>query len=224
MLSPGFAVSGQGAKASRYACPMASGPTPAHDHSAAPARPAPRRRRKDEILEVALNLFAVRGYHGVSMDDIGTAAGVTGPALYHHFAGKEAMLSAALVPVSEGLRDGGLKRLQAHTNPAERLEALVRFHVAFALSRPAVIRLHFGELDRLPEESRHTVRRLQREYVEQWVTVLRQLRSDLDIEGARLRVQAVFGLLNSTPFLPSSADRTEVADVLRRLALSALRG
>ena len=70
-----------------------------------------RRSRRDEILEIAVGLFAARGYHGVSMDDIGAAAGVTGPALYHHFAGKEAMLAAALIPVSEGLLDGGRDRV-----------------------------------------------------------------------------------------------------------------
>lgn len=206
---------------------MSSGPNPDHDRSARPAepaRPGQRRRRKDEILEVALNLFATRGYHGVSMDDIGTAAGVTGPALYHHFAGKEAMLTAALVPVSEGLRDGGQKRLAAHREPSAQLDALVRFHVRFALARPAVIRLHFGELDRLPTESRHTVRRLQREYVEQWVGALVAIRPDLDADAARLRVQTVFGLLNSTPFLRTSRDTEEVAEVLRRQALAALRG
>ena len=64
-------------------------------------------QQPDEILEIAVGLFAARGYHGVSMDDIGAAAGVTGPALYHHFAGKEAMLVAALIPVSEGLLAGG---------------------------------------------------------------------------------------------------------------------
>ncbi|HEY2790801.1 MAG TPA: helix-turn-helix domain-containing protein, partial [Micromonosporaceae bacterium] len=38
-----------------------------------------RRTRRDEILDIAVELFAKRGYHGVSMDDIGAAAGVTGP-------------------------------------------------------------------------------------------------------------------------------------------------
>src|SRR5437667_36673 len=71
---------------------------------------ARRRSRRDEILEIAVGLFAARGYHGVSMDDIGAAAGVTGPALYHHFAGKEAMLAAALIPVSEQLLAGGRSR------------------------------------------------------------------------------------------------------------------
>src|SRR5687767_13845748 len=72
---------------------------------------ARRRSRRDEILEIAVGLFATRGYHGVSMDDIGAAAGVTGPALYHHFAGKEAMLAAALIPVSEQLLAGGQARI-----------------------------------------------------------------------------------------------------------------
>ncbi|HEX8627766.1 MAG TPA: helix-turn-helix domain-containing protein, partial [Catenuloplanes sp.] len=109
--------------------------------------PTKRRSRRDEILQIAVGLFAARGYHGVSMDDIGSAAGVTGPALYHHFAGKEAMLAAALIPVSEGLLDGGRERVAAH--PAEAgaaLSSLIDFHVDFALANPAVIALHLHEL------------------------------------------------------------------------------
>src|SRR5688572_24285162 len=121
---------------------------------------APRRRsRRDEILEIAVSLFASRGYHGVSMDDIGAAAGVTGPALYHHFAGKEAMLVAALIPVSERLLAGGRERVSRHpADPDRALAALVDFHVTFALDDPAVIALHLHELDRLPEEPRRQIR------------------------------------------------------------------
>ncbi|MCY9555662.1 TetR/AcrR family transcriptional regulator, partial [Paenibacillus apiarius] len=134
---------------------------------------ARRRSRRDEILEIAVGLFAARGYHGVSMDDIGAAAGVTGPALYHHFAGKEAMLVAALIPVSEGLLAGGRERAAGHPgDPRAALESLIDFHVDFALANPAVIALHLHELDRLPDEPRRRIRRLQRMYVEEWVTVL----------------------------------------------------
>jgi AcrR family transcriptional regulator len=194
--------------------------------NAAPARAVraqPKMSRKEQILEIALELFATRGYHGVGMDDIGSAAGVTGPALYHHFAGKEAMLSAALIPVSTGLRDGGQARLDAHQGAAEQLDALVDFHVNFALDRPAVIRLHFGELDRLPEDSRRIVRKSQREYVEQWVGVLTRLEPSLDTETARVRAQAAFGLMNSTPFLRSELPREQVAAVLRDMVQQALR-
>src|SRR5262249_11850797 len=161
-----------------------------------------RRSRRDEILEIAVGLFAARGYHGVSMDDIGAAAGVTGPALYHHFAGKEAMLVAALIPVSEGLLGGGRALTGEHPGGPDRaLNALVEFHVDFALNNPAVIALQLHELDRLPQEPRRQIRRLQRLYVEEWVNTLTALRPELTADEARVLAHGAFGLMNSTPFL-----------------------
>src|SRR5690348_17623382 len=117
------------------------------EQMARPPAPARRRTRREEILEIAVGLFATRGYHGVSMDDIGAAAGVTGPALYHHFAGKEAMMVAALAPTCEGLLVGGQARVAEHADdPKAALESLVEFHVAFALANPAVIALSLHEL------------------------------------------------------------------------------
>jgi AcrR family transcriptional regulator len=182
-----------------------------------------RRTRRDEILEIAVGLFATRGYHGVSMDDIGAAAGVTGPALYHHFAGKEAMLVAALAPVSQGLLEGGRVRVAANPDaPKAALESLVEFHVAFALANPAVIALHLHELDRLPEEPRRQIRRLQRLYVEVWVDVLTALRPELTRPEARVLAHAAFGLMNSTPFLGGEVDRDRRAELLRAATLAAL--
>ncbi|MBV1853257.1 TetR/AcrR family transcriptional regulator [Catellatospora sp. NEAU-YM18] len=193
--------------------------------AAATPTKAPRRSRREEILEIAVGLFAARGYHGVSMDDIGTAAGVTGPALYHHFAGKEAMLVAALMPVSEGLLAGGRGRVADHgADPRVALEALVDFHVDFALAHPAVIALHLHELDRLPEEPRREIRRLQRQYVEEWVQVLTALRASLNPGEARVLAHAAFGLMNSTPFLGGEVDRQRRATLLRAAALAALLG
>lgn len=180
--------------------------------------------RREEILTIAVHLFATRGYHGVSMDDIGTAAGVTGPALYHHFAGKEAMLAAAITPVSEQLLTEGRKRVVDAQDPQEALAALVNFHVAFALDNPAVITLQLHELARLPDESRRTIRRLQRLYVEEWVGVLTDLHEGLPAAEARVAAHAAFGLMNSTPFLDSQLDRDAVSTLLRKMTLTALLG
>ena len=190
------------------------------------AVPAPRRRsRREEILEIAVGLFATRGYHGVSMDDIGGAAGVTGPALYHHFAGKEAMLVAALIPVSEQLLAGGQQRIVEYQGrPRSALAALVDFHVDFALANPAVIALHLHELDRLPDDPRRQIRRLQRLYVEEWVVTLTALRPELSAGEARVLAHAAFGLMNSTPFLGGEIDRHRRAELLRAAALAALQG
>jgi AcrR family transcriptional regulator len=187
--------------------------------------PARRSSRRQQILEIAVRLFAERGYHGVSMDDIGSAAGVTGPALYHHFAGKESMLVAALTPVSEGLLAGGLERVAASGGDSRTaLESLVEFHVEFALANPAVIALHLHELDRLPDEPRRQIRRLQRLYVEEWVTVLSAVRPELSGGDARLLAHAAFGLMNSTPFISGDGDRPRRAALLRAAALAALLG
>jgi AcrR family transcriptional regulator len=172
-----------------------------------------------------VGLFASRGYHGVSMDDIGSAAGVTGPALYHHFAGKEAMLVAALIPVSEGLLHGGKERVGRHAGDAQAaLTDLIEFHVEFALANPAVIALHLHELDRLPEEPRRQIRRLQRLYVEEWVTVLATLRPELDPSEARVLAHSAFGLMNSTPFLGGEVDRRRRAVLLTEATVHALIG
>ncbi|MFI5893286.1 TetR/AcrR family transcriptional regulator [Actinoplanes sp. NPDC051513] len=188
--------------------------------------PAPRRRsRRDEILEIAMGLFAARGYHGVSMDDIGSAAGVTGPALYHHFRGKEAMLVAALIPVSENLLHGGKARVAGHPDDAgAALADLIDFHVEFALANPAVIALHLHELDRLPDEPRRQIRRLQRLYVEEWVVVLGKLRPELEAAEARVLAHSAFGLMNSTPFLGGEVDRRRRAALLRDATMHALTG
>src|SRR3954449_8824783 len=195
--------------------------------TASPAPPAQKRRRsrREEILEIAVGLIAARGYHGVSMDDIGAAAGVTGPALYHHFAGKEAMLAAALIPVSEQLLAGGRARIiENEGRPRSALAALVEFHVDFALANPAVIALHLHELDRLPDEPRRQIRRLQRLYVEEWVTTLTALRPELEAGEARVLAHSAFGLMNSTPFLGGEGDRSRRAVPLRRATVPALTG
>jgi AcrR family transcriptional regulator len=186
---------------------------------------ARRRSRREEILEIAVGLFASRGYHGVSMDDIGAAAGVTGPALYHHFAGKEAMLAAALIPVSEQLLEGGRARIAGHPeDPMAALAALIDFHVDFALTNPAVITLQLHELDRLPEEPKRQIRRLQRQYVEEWVNTISTVRPDLDASEARVLAHGAFGFMNSTPFQGGEVDRDRRAGLLRAATLSALRG
>lgn len=66
-------------------------------------RMSPRRR---QILDTAADLFAARGFHGVSMGDIGAAVGISGPALYKHFAGKEDILGQCLLHASQRLLDG----------------------------------------------------------------------------------------------------------------------
>ncbi|WP_029145047.1 TetR/AcrR family transcriptional regulator [Microbacterium luticocti] len=183
--------------------------------------------RQSALLRAAARLFAERGFAGVSLEDLGAAVGVSGPAVYRHFASKQALLAAILVGVSERLRDGGTAVLERETDATARLDALIRFHVDFALTDADVIRVQDRDLASLADADRHRVRRLQREYVELWVGVLRGIhpqRTDADL---RVRAHAVFGLINSTPHsvrgLRAAPAEAEVRATLEQLASAALR-
>lgn len=178
--------------------------------------------RREEILDAAAVLFAARGFHGVPIEEIGRAVGISGPGLYRHFPSKESVLAQMLVGVSERLVAGGLERVRRSPDAAEALGALLSGHIAFALSEPALITVHDRELGNVPEPHRHTVRRLQRRYVEQWVDVLAQLQPEAPAPTLRAATHAAFGLLNSTPYSAGAIDRPAMAELLHRMALAAL--
>ena len=178
--------------------------------------------RREQILAVAAQLFARHGFHGVSIADLGAAVGVSGPALYRHFPGKEALLEEMLVGISEHLLAGGQARAVASDDPLAVLVALVEFQVDFALREPELIVVQDRDLANLPATARRRVRQLQRTYVEIWVETLQRATPGLPAEAARIAAHGVFGLLNSTPHSGTRADAAQVAALLRRMALAAL--
>ena len=182
--------------------------------------------RREQILKEAARLFAERGFHGVGVDEIGAAVGISGPGLYRHFAGKDAMLAELLVGISGQLLTGAKRRLQEADGVASEavLDSLIEGHIDFALDDRPLITLHDRELDRLRDSDRKLVRQLQRQYVELWVEVLREVYPGIAEPAARSAVHSVFGLLNSTPHLgrPGSLPgRATTAELLHRMARGA---
>ncbi|TFD48790.1 TetR/AcrR family transcriptional regulator [Cryobacterium frigoriphilum] len=180
--------------------------------------------RRDALLTAAATLFARSGFNGVSIEDLGSAVGVSGPAVYRHFTGKQAVLSALLIGASDDLMTGGQAVVGAATDAPCALAALVRFHVRFALDNPDVIRVQDRDLDSLPDADRHRVRALQRAYVELWVHVLGQVNPSTPVALLRMRAHATFGLINSTPHSTAvaAAPAETVRALLEEMALAAL--
>jgi len=194
--------------------------------SAATDRHRAKADRHAAILREAATLFAERGFSGVSLEDIGGAVGVSGPALYRHFANKQALLGAILVEVSERLLAGGRAVLSAHDAPADQLDAIIAFHVEFALRDADVIRVQDRDLASLSDTDRHTVRRLQREYVEVWIGILSTIHPERGEEDLRVRAHACFGLINSTPHTVRAArsrsGERDVRGILHSMARASL--
>ena len=186
------------------------------------ARVRAKAERRDALLSSAAQLFAGRGFDGVSIEDLGSSVGVSGPAVYRHFPSKQAVLAALLVGVSEGLLTGGRTVVSAAPDDESALAGLVRFHVDFALRDPDVIRVQDRDLGALSAQDRESVRDLQRRYVDLWVGVLARLRPLTDRAELRLRAQATFGLLNSTPHSARSVSPARTRALLEEMALATL--
>lgn len=177
--------------------------------------------RREQILDTAAGLFAARGFHGVSIADLGAACGISGPAIYKHFASKDAVLAEMLVSISSDLLRVGRERVAAHDDAAGALRALVDWHTDFALRRQALIVVHNRDWESLPDDAREQVRTLQREYVDLWADQVRRLHPGTALDRARATAHVTFGLLNSTPhsgLLPEE----DMRELLSSMALAAL--
>ncbi|WP_374454139.1 TetR/AcrR family transcriptional regulator [Nocardioides sp.] len=177
--------------------------------------------RRQQILDIAAELFAARGFHGVSVAELGSACGISGPALYKHFQSKDAMLAEMLVSISETLLAEGRSRVETASGPRAALEALVEWHIEFALEHRALIVVQDRDWSSLPDEARERVRALQRSYVDVWATQVRLLDPSLSPETSHTRAHVLFGLLNSTPHSGRLPD-PQMHDVLREMAHGAL--
>lgn len=193
---------------------------------AASRRSRAKSDRRGQLIAAAERLIAENGYLAVRLEDIGAAAGVSGPAIYRHFPNKEALLTELLVGISTRLLAGAKAVADSAADPESALAALIDFHLDFALGESDLIRIQDRDLGNLPAPAKRQVRRAQRQYVEIWGAVLRRRNPTVTEAQARVMAHATFGLLNSTahsmkPGLTKAAEASSRA-VLRAMTVAAL--
>lgn len=176
--------------------------------------------RRAEILDVAGALFHKSGFHNVGMDDIGEAAGVTGPALYFHFSSKTGLLAAIMERLADQLLDQSVTA--EAKDPADALRHLVSHHVDFALSERALIAVWIRDERSLPVDDQRQLRDRQRAYVSRWVEALRAYNPDLDQAEALSIVHGVFNFIASIAFYEPKLDQERLRDLLERKATACL--
>lgn len=163
--------------------------------SDAPARELrqrmPAAARRNQLLEVALDRFAAKGYHETSMEEIADAAGVTKPVLYQHFQSKQELYLVLLDRVGGQLLAEVTARAAAEDNPYQRVLAGFRAYFEFVCDKQSAFRLLFGGGARLDEAAADSVRRLEESIA---ATIGRFILADIDEEHRDLLGHAVLGL------------------------------
>src|SRR5919201_1430410 len=92
--------------------------------------------RRDEIVVIAKNLFAEKGYAATSTRDIAEACGVLPGSLYSHFRSKAQILEMIIAPFYARLVDEQRRVLAAEASGAEQLEAMIRAVMALCADHP----------------------------------------------------------------------------------------
>ncbi|MEU0689227.1 TetR/AcrR family transcriptional regulator [Streptomyces uncialis] len=178
--------------------------------------------RREEILVEAIRLFDERGFQSVSTDDIGEAAGASGPSIYKHFPTKTDLLVAAVMRGGEQRRAGTARALSGPGTPRGTLDRLLRSYIEFAIGQSRLIGLLIGELDQLPEKERKLARQTQREYLTLWVRLLDAVRPGLDAAEARIVVLAVLTVIDNAVRTGAMGERPDLADRLAEIGTAML--
>jgi TetR/AcrR family transcriptional regulator, cholesterol catabolism regulator len=157
-------------------------------------------RRSPEIIDAAARVFAERGYHGASTQDIADVLNIRQASLYYYFRSKEVALE---IVCTRGVEDF-FKAAQAIATgpgkPSEKLAGLIRSHISPILDRGDFVKVFQTQRQFLPTESRRRVGKWSRGIEQLFESVIREgqrsgeFRDTLD---PRLMTLAILGMANA---------------------------
>jgi AcrR family transcriptional regulator len=178
-------------------------------------------RRRAAIMAAAADLFRDRGFRATSLDDIGAAAGVSGPAIYRYFNSKHELLTVLIEEAAIAWRSAVDEVLNTDAPPLLMLEHLIDAAVTLQLENGNLRGVLHQELRSLDDDARRRLARTDRVTMAEWVHLLCEVRPNLTDDEARAAVLMVDGLLRSVS-LRTTVDRERLAGVMKDMALGAL--
>ncbi len=187
----------------------------------------PRRERRVQLLDSALEVFVAQGYHAAAMDDIAERAGVSKPVLYQHFPGKLDLYLALLDAACDDVIDNCRQALAATHDNKTRVAAAMAAFYAYVAADGGAFRLVF--------ESDLTSEPAVREHVERVTTECAAMIADvihddtgLPGEASRLLAVSLVGMAQvSARFWISEAagiDQAQAVELVSGLAWRGIRG
>lgn len=190
--------------------------------AAAPSQPKKRTRdpnRGRKILDAARELFYERGFHAVAVDEIGEAAGATGAAIYRYFTNKEEILSTLF----DEAQDRYLVAIpDEQDDPIAELEELVRRHLEITLAQREMASIWAHEHRSLTGEHERRVNRRTREYLNQWVAILKRAFPHRDERDLMFAAVAATGTTTSLISRPGRAISDRETEIVRQLIVAGL--
>lgn len=199
-----------------------------HPQTTSARRPA-RQKKRDLVIDAAARVFAERGYHGASTQDIADLLGMRQASLYYYFSSKEGALEEVCAVGAAGFLENAEEIAKRDIPPDEKLRALCVAHVIPLETKADYVKTFLRERKWLPTESRRRVGRLSRRIEAIFERVVRDgIRTGHFRKDVRPRL-AVLGFLGMLNAVPDWYDREkqplhDISETFADLALASLRG
>ena len=186
----------------------------------------PAARRRQQLLDVALVVFAERGFHPTSMNDLAEAAGVTKPVLYQHFTSKRELYLELLDTVGGRLHDAIVAATAEAAGPRQQVEQGFAAYFRFVAGHQAAFKVLFGGGTRRDEEFATYARRAEE-------TIADLVSSLIEVEGLpeherRILAYGIVGLAEGASrhwvLDDATGDPDALAARIAELAWAGLRG
>jgi len=175
--------------------------------------------RRTEILTVAAKLFREKGFHGVGMDELGKRVGVSGPAIYHHFAGKDEILATLF---NDAMDKVVVDPTDTFEDPRDELQFLVRHHARFVVTNRELVAVYAHEHRSLVEPWRKTFTARARAHADRWESAIARLHPKAEETTVEIAAQAAIGLLHSVVYWPPKL--LDEPDLVERLTAQVIGG
>jgi AcrR family transcriptional regulator len=186
--------------------------------------PAARRRR--QLLDVAISVFAAHGYHQTTMNQVAEAAGVTKPVLYQHFTSKQELFAEVLRDLGGQLEEVIGKATSTATSPRNQVRAGFVAYFRFVTEERDALELLFGADSRQEPEFVQIQRSLRASIAEATAALIDV--EGLDRDDRRFLAQGIVGIAEATSrhwlVEGGGGDPEVVAEAAADLAWGGLRG
>jgi AcrR family transcriptional regulator len=185
----------------------------------------PAAARREQLLTVALEVFARNGFHGSSMNEVAEAAGVTKPVLYQHFASKRELYLALLEEVGARLRTAIAKATANAAGPHEQVEQGFRAYFRWVADDHDAFLLLFGSGARRDEDFAEAIHHVEDAIAD---AIAPLIQADVSAEHKQVLAWSLVGLSEVTSRRLLNGDATfepdRIAAQVANLAWAGLRG
>jgi AcrR family transcriptional regulator len=180
--------------------------------------------RREQILDVALEVFATSGFHGASMNEVAEAVGVTKPVLYQHFDSKRDLYQALIDQVGSRLLASIAKATAEATDGKSQTELGFQAYFRWVSEDHDAFRFLFGSGTRRDDEFNTAVQRINAEAA---AAVAPLIAVDIDEEHRSILAHGIVGLAEGASRrlveLGDDFDADEIAREVSALAWAGLR-